>query len=136
MKTKTMIYLFGIFVLILVIYITKDTFSQPTIDDLEGKYTEVAYYRNENNTGPIIRLYAVGTADTLWREMEKYGDMMPHTKYGNTKVYFFSKDTEMPSEISPVSPYFESHYHQFCLAKYEKSAMGEVSFRKFPFSKE
>lgn len=134
MKTKTIIYLFAAFVMIMIIYIMKDTFSQPTVDDLEGDFTESAHYRNENNTGPIVRLYAVSIADTLWQEMENYGNMMPHTKYGNTKVYFFSKGMDAPSEISPVSPYFEAHYQQYCLAKYEKSAMGEVSFRKYPFS--
>jgi len=134
MKTKTIIYLFAAFVLIMIIYIMKDTFSQPTVDDLEGDFKEMAHYRNENNTGPIVRLYAVSTADTLWQEMENYGNMMPHTKYGNTKVYFFANEGDTPSDISPVQPYFGEHYQPNCLAKYEKSAMGEVSFRRYPFS--
>jgi len=136
MKTKKMIYFFAAFVLIIVIYIAKDTFSQPNVGDLQGQYVEQAHYRNENNTGPIIRLYAVSTADTLWQEMEDYGNMMPHSKYGNTKVYFFAEGTDAPSEISPVQPYFGKQYQPYCLARYEKSAMGEVSFRKFPYANE
>jgi hypothetical protein len=133
MKTKKIIYFFAAFVLIMIIYIAKDTFTQPNVGDLDGKYVEQARYRNENNTGPIVRLYAVSTADTLWQEMEEYGNMMPHSKYGNTKVYFFAEGNEVPSEIGPEQPYFEEQYHPYCLAKYEKSAMGEVSFKKYPF---
>lgn len=136
MKTNKMIYFFAAFVLIIIVYIAKDTFTQPTVSDLQGGYVEQAFYRNENNTGPIIRLYAVSTADTLWQEMEDYGNMMPHTKYGNTKVYFFAEGTEAPSRISPDQPYFAEQYRPYCLAKYEKTAMGEVSFRKYPFNVE
>jgi len=134
MKTNKLIYLFAAFVLIVVIYIVKESFTQPNVGDLEGQYVEHAHYRNENNTGPIVRLYAVSTADTLWQEMEDYGNMMPHTKYGNTKVYFFSEDNDIPSSISPEQPYFSENYQSYCLAMYEKTAMGEVSFRKYPFA--
>jgi len=134
MKTNKMIYLFAAFVLIIVIYIAKESFTQPNVGDLEGRYIEHAHYRNENNTGPVIRLYAVSTADTLWQEMEKYGNMMPHTKYGNTKVYFFAEGTETPSTISPERPYFPNEYERYCLARYEKTSMGEVSFMKYPFA--
>ncbi|MHC2992027.1 hypothetical protein OB13_10670, partial [Pontibacter sp. HJ8] len=68
----------------LVIWFIYDSFSLPSVDDLKGDFKEVAFYRNENNTGPIVRIYAVTVADTLWKEMQAYGDYMPHTKYGNT----------------------------------------------------
>jgi len=134
MKTNKLIYLFAAFVLIVVIYIAKESFTQPNVGDLQGQYIEKARYRNENNTGPIIRLYAISTADTLWQEMEDFGNMMPHTKYGNTKVFFFAEGTDIPSNITPEEPYFPASYEEYCLAKYEKSAMGKVSFRRYPFS--
>ena len=134
MKTKRIIYFFAGFVLIVIIYIAKESFTQPNVGDLEGRYTEHAHYRNENNTGPIIRLYAVSTPDTLWQEMEVYGNMMPHSKYGNTKVYFFKEGTDIPDNIRPEQPYFSEKYQDNCLGMYEKTAMGEVSFRKYPFT--
>lgn len=70
-------------------YIVFDSTSQPNVNDLKGGFKEVALYRNENNTGPITRIYAVTATETLWDEMKKYGDLMPYTKYGTTKVYFF-----------------------------------------------
>jgi hypothetical protein len=106
---------------------------QPGVQDLKGNFTEVAFYRNENNTGPVIRIYAVAVEDTLWEEMKKYGNYMPHTKYGNTKVYFFAKGKSAPSKVFPGEENFEKDYQPFCLALYEKDAMSGVSFQKNPF---
>ncbi|TPE44663.1 hypothetical protein [Pontibacter mangrovi] len=110
-----------------------DTLSIPSVDDLEGDFKEVAMYRNENNTGPVIRLYAVTVADTLWQQMEQYGDYMPHTKYGNTKVYFFLKNNPVPSQVYPGESNFEARFQEFAVARYEKDAMGQVSFVRYPY---
>jgi hypothetical protein len=134
MKQKTIFYILTVVVVIIIVWIGKDTFSQPTVGDLSGEYAEMAKYRNENNTGPVIRVYAVHTSDTLWNEMEEYGNFMPHTKYGNTKVFFFSDAEQTPSEVQPSEPHFERALEPYCIAVYEKSAMGEVSFRRQPFS--
>ena len=107
--------------------------SQPGVGDLAGDYKEVAMYRNENNTGPIVRIYAVTTPDTLWQEMKAYGELMPHTKYGTTTVYFFSAIGEAPKQLSPGDENFESRYKAYCLARYEKNNMGQVAFIRFPF---
>ncbi|MBC5993141.1 hypothetical protein [Pontibacter cellulosilyticus] len=118
---------------LLVAWFIYDTLSIPGVDDLEGDFSEVAMYRNENNTGPITRIYAVTVNDTLWQEMQDYGDFMPHTKYGNTKVYFFLEGNPAPDNIYPGSTNFEARYNDYALAKYEKDAMGQVSFVKQPF---
>ncbi|SFG84477.1 hypothetical protein [Pontibacter chinhatensis] len=110
-----------------------DTMSIPSVDDLEGDFKEVAFYRNENNTGPVIRVYAVTVDDTLWEQMQTYGDYMPHTKYGNTKVYFFLKDKPFPTEVQPGESNFEARFQEFAVAKYEKDAMSQVSFVRYPF---
>jgi hypothetical protein len=52
-------------------WIMVDSFSQPGVGDLKGEFKEVSFYRNENNTGPIIRIYAVYSPDSLWEEMEQ-----------------------------------------------------------------
>lgn len=118
---------------ILVIWFIYDSFSIPGPQDLEGDFKEVAIYRNENNTGPIVRVYAVTVADTLWEEMQAYGDYMPHTKYGNTKVYFFLEDKPAPKEVFPGEPNFAQEFQQNNVAVYEKDAMSQASFRKHPF---
>ncbi|MGI4866354.1 MAG: hypothetical protein ACRYFZ_20680 [Janthinobacterium lividum] len=109
-----------------------DSLSQPTGQDLPGNFQEVATYRNENNTGPITRVFAVTVADTLWREMRQYGDLMPYTKYGTTKVYFFRQGQPVPKVVQPGEANFSPEFNKYCLAKYEKEVMSNVSFRKYP----
>lgn len=117
----------------LIIYFIYDSFSLPSVDDLEGDFKEVAFYRNENNTGPIVRIYAVTVADTLWQEMEAYGNYMPHTKYGTTRVYFFLNNQPVPDQVQPGQPNFPSQFEPYTLARYEKDAMGQISFVRHPF---
>jgi hypothetical protein len=119
----------------LILWFIYDSFSQPGPQDLEGDFREVAMYRNENNTGPIIRIYAVTVVDTLWEEMQAYGEYMPHTKYGNTKVYFFLKQHPAPEEVYPGEGNFDQQYQAHTLAVYEKDAMSQAAFRKYPYRK-
>lgn len=120
--------------LALIAWFVYDSFSQPGPKDLKGDFKEVAFYRNENNTGPIVRIYAVTASDTLWKEMQAYGNYMPHTKYGNTKVFFFHNNKPAPEQVKPGNMSVPAQYQQDVLAVYEKDAMGQVSFRKYPFS--
>lgn len=110
-----------------------DSLSQPGVSDLAGGFQQVASYRNENNTGPIVRVYAVTVTDTLWREMRQYGDFMPYTKYGNTKVYFFRQGQPVPKIVQPGTLNFEAEFKQYCLAKYEKEVLGHVTLQRYPF---
>ncbi|WP_347157899.1 hypothetical protein [Pontibacter chitinilyticus] len=130
MKLKPLLIAIAVALILWFIY---DSFSQPGPQDLKGNFKEVAMYRNANNTGPIVRVYAVTVADTLWREMQAYGDFMPHTKYGNTKVYFFRQGSPVPSEVLPAEPNIAPAYQAYVLARYEKDAMGQVAFIKKPF---
>ncbi|MFC5272285.1 hypothetical protein [Adhaeribacter terreus] len=115
----------------LLVWFTWDAFNQPGVNDLQGGFKEVATYRNENNTGPVIRVYAVTVADPDKAEMEAYGNYMPHTKYGNTKVFFFSKDKLFPKAVFPGEENFPAEFQQKVIGRYEKDAMGQVSFKKF-----
>ena len=130
MKDKKLRNIIAGILLILVGYIIFDAFMQPGPKDLKGNFAETAFYRNENNTGPVIRIYAVTVEDTLWKEMRQYGDFMPHTKYGNTKVYFFLAGKPAPEQLYPGKENFDTTYRQYCIAQYEKDAMSGVSFRK------
>ena len=108
-----------------------DSLSQSGVGDLKGNFQEAATYRNENNTGPIVRVYAVTVTDTVWREMRQYGDFMPHTKYGNTKVYFFRQGQPTPKTVRPGQVNFDAEFDKYCLAKYEKEVMGNVTFQRY-----
>ncbi|MGA0560688.1 hypothetical protein ACO2Q8_28745 [Larkinella sp. VNQ87] len=134
MFSKRVKYLLIGLVVALIDYIIYDAGSEPGIDDLKGQYKEVALFRNENNTGPIIRIYAVTVSDTTrWEDMQKYGDLMLYTKYGTTKVFFFPEGKPVPTELSPRRPHFDAKFEPYCLAMYEKDAMSQVTFQRKPF---
>lgn len=133
MKGNKLFYGIAVSVSLLVVYFMYTTFSQPGVQDLKGNYERVAYYKNENNTGPVQRKYAVTSRDTLWQEMEEYGEYMPHTKYGRTVVYFFADTARVPEELLPGAQDLAAGYLPYVLARYEKDHMGKVSFIRFPF---
>jgi hypothetical protein len=127
--------IFALFILVIVAWMLKETFTQSGIEDFKGGFTEVAKYRNENNTGPVQRIFAVTVKDTSGAELEAYGDLMPHNKYGNTKVYFFFANKSAPSSVGPGDVNFDPKYNDNCFALYEKSAMGNTGLLKNPFAK-
>jgi hypothetical protein len=134
MLNKKIKYIFAAGLTLLIGYILYDSFSQPTTSDLKGNFKETAVYRNENNTGPIMRIYAVTVQGNPWEEMQQYGDMMPYTKYGSTKVYFFPENQPAPQSLVPDEPNFDAKFNGNCLAVYEKDGSGQVKFVKAPFS--
>lgn len=125
----------ALLVFALIGWMLKDTFTQSGIEDLKGGFVEVANYRNENNTGPVQRIYAVTLKDTSAAQLTEYGDLMPHTKYGNTKVYYFLEGKPTPSTLSPGDVNFDPQFNENCFALYEKSAMGNVGLIKWPLKK-
>ncbi len=127
---KTVIVL-GALVLCVVIVWTSVT--EPGIKDLNGNFKEVAFARNEQNSGPVIRYYAVTVEGTLWEEMEQYGDYMPHTKYGTTRVYFFESGKPYPSTISMYENPIPKSLGEFCVALYEKDGMNQTKLTRYPF---
>ena len=122
-----------ILVLVLVGWIIKGTFFQPTTADLKAGFKEIAKYRNENNTGPVQHIFSATVKDTLWSEMETYSNYKPHHKGGTTKVYYFMEGTPVPTELQPGSVNFDSSFNPSCVAVYEKTAVGNVILTKYPF---
>jgi hypothetical protein len=129
---KTNIFLM-VLVLALVIWMLKGTFFQPGTGDLKGGFKEVAKYRNENNTGPVQYIFAVSVKDTVWAEMETYGNYKPHFKGGITKVYYFLEGTAVPNELTAGEVNFDPSFNAGCIGRYEKSAMGNTSIIRHPF---
>ena len=130
MKAFKSKYLLLLIVLAGLFWMVKDSFDQPGAKDLKGDFKETAFYRNENNTGPVIRIYSVSVADTLYPEMIKYGNLMPHTKYGTTTVYFFKNTLPFPNTLSGDTPHFNPVFEPNCIGVYEKNGMSKVSFAK------
>ena len=113
----------------LVIYmILSESLSQPGIKELDGKYEELSFYRNENNTGPVLRIYAIRALDSDSTWMEKFALAQPHTKYGRTLVFFFSEQVKDSVILSSQEPYFPQELKPYLLAEFEKSPMGEERF--------
>lgn len=133
MSNRYPFYAIILIVGVVLFWIGKESLTQPGVGDLGLDFAEVSSFRNENNTGPVLRVYAVYASDTLWDEMRKYGEFMPHTKYGNTKVFFFDQINTTPTNVGPEEPFFDKSYQEHCLGIFEKSSMGQESFRKYPF---
>ncbi|RZJ76104.1 MAG: hypothetical protein EOO47_18905 [Flavobacterium sp.] len=133
MRNKKQTFFLVLVVLSISAWILKDTFSQSTVEDLKGGFKEISKYRNENNTGPIQRIYAVVVTDTVDAQLLDYGNFMPHSKYGNTKVYYFLAKGDVPAMLFPGEVNFDTKYNANCFALYEKSAMGNFGLIKNPF---
>ncbi|CAH0286773.1 hypothetical protein SRABI27_03943 [Pedobacter sp. Bi27] len=133
MNRKWLVYFLVAGILVVIFFMVKAVFDQPGIEDMKAGFKEVAKYRNANNTGPVQRIYVVTVKDSVWKEMEDYGNLMPHTKYGNTKVYFFMENANVPKTLEPGEVNFDSQYNKSCIALFEKSAMSQVAFNKYPF---
>ncbi|TDQ15146.1 hypothetical protein DFQ04_3032 [Algoriphagus boseongensis] len=113
---------------IILLQIIRTSFSGPGLERFEGKLEEVGFFRNENNTGPVLRVYAVKVIEADRETMRAFADAQPHTKYGRTLVFFFSDQIPEKVELAPVEPYFPQEYLPLLLAKFEKTPMGEGRF--------
>lgn len=125
-SSKLIFYLLAILVIALVFWIGKESFTQPGIDQFEGKYKLLSSFRNENNTGPVVRIITVKALDSNKEWMRSFGDFQPHTKYGRTLVFFFSDEIDQQISLSPTEPYFTSGLKPYVIATYEKGPMGDV----------
>lgn len=128
MAYKKLKYLILLGILVLIGFVIYDSISQPGIHDLKGDFKEVAFYRNENNTGPIERVYAVTVKGAGPEEMKKYGELMPYTKMGSTKIYFFEEGQPFPEKLFPGERNFDSRLDHHVLAYYHKDGNGQLIF--------
>src|ERR1044071_9113052 len=99
MRNNKTRFILGLLVLILILWMLKGAFFQPTANDLKAGITEIAKYRNENNTGPIQYVFIASVKDSIWNDLKTYGDYKPHHKGGTTKVYYFMEGSPMPKRL-------------------------------------
>ena len=125
-----------IFPLVLIIVIGMIIYSLYTaenINSLEGDFEELAFVRNENNTGPVHRIYAFSTVDTLWSQMEKHIDLLPHNKYGETEVYYFLKGDISENQIKLDMSGLPKKDQFSCIAHFIKDGQSRIRINKYPF---
>lgn len=127
-RNKLIFYLIAAVVVIVIYQIMSSSLSQPGLEQFAGKYEELDFYRNENNTGPVLRVYAIRALDPSQEWMKDFADAQPHTKYGRTLVFFFSSELTEKVTLSPQEPFFSKEYRPFLLAQFEKTPMGESRF--------
>lgn len=133
MKNKGIKIFIGLITIGLIFWMLKGTFFQPSADDLKAGVIEVGKYRNENNTGPVQYVFIATVMDSIWKDLETYGNYKPHHKGGNTKIYFYMEGSATPKALSPGKVNFDVSFNADCIALYEKSAMGNVSMIRYPF---
>jgi hypothetical protein len=119
------VFFIGIIVLGVLGLIVKESFSGKGVADYQDKFEEIGYFRNENNTGPIRRVYAFRTKEQDPEVLKSFANLLPHTKYGRTLVFFVAETWKKSVVLSPESPYFPELLRPHLFAKYEKTPMGE-----------
>jgi len=108
-------------------------FTSENINTINGDFEELAFVRNENNTGPVHRIYAFSIQDTLWSSMQKHADLLPHTKYGTTEVYYFLKDEILESQLKLTMKGINQKMQSKCILHAIKDGQARITFKKHPF---
>ena len=109
MNKNRRLWLLVIPILVLLGFILKDSFNQKSIEVLPGGFKEVAFVRNEQNKGGILRIYAVTVGDLLNADYSACLDLMPVNDYGSTTtVYFFDRSSPYPTQLTIDAPHFDT----------------------------
>ena len=124
-RNQWLVIFIGTIVLGVLGLIVKESFSGQGVADYQDQFEEIGYFRNENNTGPILRVYAFRTKEQDPKVLKSFADLLPHTKYGRTLVFFVNQSVKAPVALSPESPHFPASLSPSIFAKYEKTPMGE-----------
>lgn len=127
---KKIILIVSVLIIAIIFY---SLFTAENINSLEGDFQELAFERNENNTGPVHRVYAFSLNDTLWSEMEKHADLLPHTKYGSTEVYYFLKDDFNIAQSDLSLKGINQEAQPYCIAHVKIDGQSRIQFTKYPF---
>jgi len=117
---------FGFIIVIVIAVIVSDSSLLTNAEKIRGGFTETAFKRNENNSGPVIRLYAVKVDSPLVADFEGYGNSMPHTEHGTTKIFYFDAAKGSPNKISLEAPYYDTNKYE-AISIFQKNAVGNVS---------
>lgn len=106
-----------------------DLLRQRSPADLKGGFKEIAFARNEQNKGGIMRVYAFSVADIVDADFMGCGDLLPHNDYGSvTKAFFFASDKPAPPTIQLESPHFDvGQFHPVAVYLKDKDGIANVA---------
>jgi len=113
MKKSKKIWWIAIGLIAILIYGIWDAYNQPSIRDIPGDFEEVAFVRNEQNKGGILRIYAVTVGDIAQANFDACADLFPTNDYGSlTKIYFFDKSKPYPTELTLEPPHYDTERYK------------------------
>lgn len=113
MKGKKKFWIIAVGLILLLGYGIWEAYNQPSIKDLPGDFEEVAFVRNEQNKGGIMRVYAVSVGDMANAQYDACADMFPTNDYGSiTKIYFFDKSKPYPTSLTIDPPHYDTNLYE------------------------
>ena len=113
MKGKRKLWIIAVGLILLLGYGIWEAYNQPSIEDLPGDFEEVAFVRNEQNKGGIVRVYAVTVGDIANAKYDACADMFPTNDYGSiTKIYFFDKSKPFPTNLTIEPPHYDTNQYE------------------------
>lgn len=113
MKKNKRVWLIIIPILAILAFMLKDSFTQKSIEDLPGDFKEVAFVRNEQNKGGIIRIYAISVGNPAQADYQACIDLLPVNDYGSsTTAYFFDKNAPYPTSLKVEAPHYDGKQFQ------------------------
>lgn len=108
-KLSKRVWLIAIPLVLIISYFLYDSFTQKSIKNIPGDFEEVAFVRNEQNKGGIIRIYAVTVGDLRHADFDACANLFPTNDYGSrTTVYFFDKNKGYPTTLTLDPPHFDT----------------------------
>lgn len=122
--TKKRLIWFGIVLAAMLVIIFSDSTFLTNAEKIRGGFTETAFSRNENNSGPVIRIYAVKVDSPAVADYEAYGNSMPHTEHGTTKIFFFGGDA--PTDLGLDAPHYDTARYKAAWV-FQKNAVGKTT---------
>ena len=113
MKNNKRVWFIAIPLIAFLGFLIWDSFSQPSIKDIPGDFEEVAFVRNEQNKGGIIRIYAVTVGDPFNAKYDACADLFPTNDFNSvTRIYFFDKSKPYPTTLSIDPPHYDTTQFQ------------------------
>src|SRR5690606_2557923 len=122
-------WLIGVAIIAFVSLFFVDLLRQPGPADLTGGFEELAFVRNEQNKGGIIRIYAFRVADTADADYMGCGELLPHNDYGSmTTAYFFAAGAPAPASLRLEPPHFAtSRFRPVAVYQKGEDGLGRVT---------
>ncbi len=121
--------LIALLVVVFAALVVRDLVQHRGPADLVGGFQEIAFARNEQNKGGIVRIYVFSVKDTTAADYEGCGALLPHNDYGSvTKAFFFAVDQFAPPSVQLDPPHFDTvQFHPVAVYVKGKDGVGAVT---------